>query len=129
MRRRYVMRRDAATGEPHLVELDLAAPRPRGRAPMIIGDLRPYRSMRTGEMITGRAQHREHLQRYGLIELGNEWNAVTRPQRVFGPMPGEIAQDIKREIARDPGERRAEAEQILHDAGYDGPRVDRILKA
>jgi hypothetical protein len=41
-------------------------------APMVIADIQPYRSMATGEMIGGRAQHKEHLKRHGLIELGNE---------------------------------------------------------
>jgi hypothetical protein len=127
MRRRYVMRRDGA-GNFRLVELDLAAPRPPRRGPMIIGDIEPYRSMRTGEIIGGRAQHREHLAQYGLVEVGNEWDAFTRPQRELGPAPGEIRDDIKRELARDPGERRALATEVLHSAGYDGPQIERILK-
>lgn len=121
------MRRDAA-GEPCLVELDLTAPRPPSRAPTVVSDIEPYRSMRTGERIAGRAQHREHLRRFGLVEVGNEWDAFTRPQHPALPAPGEIAADIKREIAREPGERRAEAENVLRGAGYDGPQIDRILK-
>jgi hypothetical protein len=127
MRRRYVLRRDTA-GELRLVELDLTAPRPPSRGPMIISDIEPYRSMRTGERIAGRAQHREHLERHGLIEIGNEWDAFTRPPRELGPAPGEIREDIKRQLARDPGERRAEATEVLHSAGYDGPQIERILK-
>jgi hypothetical protein len=127
MRRRYVMRHDAA-GEFRLVELDLDAPRPPSRAPMIISDIEPYRSMRTGERIAGRAQHREHLGRYGLVEIGNEWDAFTRPHRELGPAPGEIRNDIKRQLARDPGERRAEATEVLHSAGYEAPQIERILK-
>jgi hypothetical protein len=121
MRARYVMR----GGE--LVPWSPPAP-PVARSelpmPMVIGDIEPYRSMRTGEIITGRAQHREHLSRHGLIEVGNE--RLPPPQRVEAP-PGEIVQDIKREIARDPGERRAMATQILHNAGYEGPQVERII--
>lgn len=41
-------------------------------APMVIADIQPYRSMATGEMIGGRAQHREHLKKHGLVEVGNE---------------------------------------------------------
>jgi hypothetical protein len=122
MRRRYVMR----GGE--LVELDLEAPPRPSLAPMVISDIRPYRSMRTGEMITGRAQHREHLNRHGLTEVGNERAAfAARPP--VGPAPGEIGQEIKRQLARDPGERRAEANQVLREAGYQGPQIDRILKS
>lgn len=39
---------------------------------MVIGDIQPYKSMATGEMIMGRAQHREHLKQHRLIEVGNE---------------------------------------------------------
>lgn len=41
-------------------------------APFIIGDIQPYKSMITGEMIHGRAQHRAHLRQHGCIEVGNE---------------------------------------------------------
>lgn len=41
-------------------------------APMIAADIQPYRSMATGEMIQGRAEHREHLRKNHLIEVGNE---------------------------------------------------------
>lgn len=40
--------------------------------PQAMPDIAPYRSMVTGEMITGRAQHREHLKRHDCIEVGNE---------------------------------------------------------
>jgi hypothetical protein len=122
MRRRFVMR----GGE--LVELDLEAPLPPSVAPMVISDIRPYRSMRTREIITGRAQHREHLARYGLTEVGNERTAFA-PRPPVGPAPGEIGQEIKRQLARDPGERNAEANQVLREAGYEGPQIDRILKS
>jgi hypothetical protein len=108
-----------------LVELDLEAPLPPPVAPYVQTDLRAYRSMRTGEIIRGRAEHREHLKRHDLIEVGNErLPPAPRP----GPAPGEIAGDIKRELARDPGERRAIAETALRGAGYAGPQIERILK-
>ena len=108
-----------------LVELDLAAPLPPPVAPAVLGDLAPYRSMRTGRMIRGRAEHREHLRRHDLLEVGNE--RLPLPPAP-GPAPGEIAGDIKRELARDPGERRAQAETALRQAGYQGPQIERILK-
>lgn len=40
--------------------------------PMIISDKVEYRSMMTGEMITSRSQHRDHLKRHGVIEVGEE---------------------------------------------------------
>lgn len=39
---------------------------------MVMDDIAPYRSMVTGEMITSRARHREHLRDHGMTEVGNE---------------------------------------------------------
>lgn len=39
---------------------------------LIIGDLAPYQSMITGEMIDGRVHHRAHLRQHNCIEVGNE---------------------------------------------------------
>jgi hypothetical protein len=52
----------------------------------IVPDYKPYKSMKTGEMIEGRSQHREHLKRYGLIEVGND-SSVTR-KKPSTPAPG-----------------------------------------
>jgi hypothetical protein len=41
-------------------------------APMIMGDIKPYKSMVTGEEITSRSKHREHLRQHGMVEIGNE---------------------------------------------------------
>ena len=41
-------------------------------APFVMDDIKPYRSMATGEMVMGRRQHREHLRANRLIEIGNE---------------------------------------------------------
>lgn len=48
--------------------------------PMIIGDIKPYQSMATGEMIGGRRQHREHLRQHRLIEVGNERQSAPKPR-------------------------------------------------
>lgn len=46
---------------------------PRGPSgPFVMGDISPYQSMITGEVIQGRRQHREHLKQHGCIEVGNE---------------------------------------------------------
>ena len=112
-------------GVRRLVELDRETP--PAAAPAVVADIAPYRSMRTGERIAGRAQHREHLRRHGLVEVGNEWAAFSRGPADPGSAPGEIAREVKRELARDPGERRAEAETLLRRSGYDGPQIDRII--
>src|SRR4051812_27528882 len=73
MKRRFVFRK----GE--FVELDLDAPLPPRRTPYIQSDIGAYRSVLTGEQITSRSEHREHLHRHGVIEVGNEKMSVSRP--------------------------------------------------
>ena len=41
-------------------------------APDVIADNTCYKSMKTGQMITSRTQHKNHLKEHGLIEVGNE---------------------------------------------------------
>ena len=41
-------------------------------APSVIADNTCYKSMKTGQMITSRTQHKNHLKEHGLIEVGNE---------------------------------------------------------
>jgi hypothetical protein len=52
----------------------------------ILPDYKPYRSMKTGEMIEGRAQHREHLKRHSLIEIGNDSSVMQK--KPSAPAPG-----------------------------------------
>jgi hypothetical protein len=54
-----------------LVEKSKAAPL-EGSAPFVMGDLQPYKSMVTGEMVTSRSRHRSILREHGLTEVGNE---------------------------------------------------------
>ena len=39
---------------------------------LVMPEIEPYKSMITGEVITSRAKHREHLKKHGCKELGNE---------------------------------------------------------
>lgn len=57
-------------------------------APMVLGDIQPYQSMQTGEMITSRSSHREHLKQHGLIEVGNEVNYLKESRKKPEPPPG-----------------------------------------
>ncbi len=41
-------------------------------APMVMNDIAGYKSMATGEWISSRSVHRDHLKRHGLVEIGNE---------------------------------------------------------
>jgi hypothetical protein len=43
-----------------------------GKQVHVVRDIDPYKSMITGEMITSRSQHRDHLKRHNCIEVGNE---------------------------------------------------------
>ena len=54
-------------------------------APMVAGDIQPYQSMVTGEMIGSRSQHRAHLKQHGVVEVGNE--KLPTPKKM-APPPG-----------------------------------------
>lgn len=45
---------------------------------LVMPDIEPYQSMATGEMITSRSQHREHLKIHRLNEIGNETAYIER---------------------------------------------------
>jgi len=53
--------------------------------PMVMGDIQPYQSMATGEVITSRSRHREHLKQHGLIEVGNETKYISQQKRQEPP--------------------------------------------
>lgn len=66
MRRRFIYPSDGS--EPFEVEASFV-PTPRV---YVQGDIQPYRSMVTGEMIESRSHHRAHLKQHGKVEIGNE---------------------------------------------------------
>jgi len=82
-RRSYVQLPDGS-----LVPKEDYSPTPRVH---VMGDIDPYKSMATGEMIQGRRQHREHLRQHQLIELGNEPIRKQPPRQVGG-----IKEDLHR---------------------------------
>lgn len=43
---------------------------------MVIGDIAPYKSMVDGTMVMGRAQHKEHLKRHNVIEVGDQQHTL-----------------------------------------------------
>jgi len=63
----------------------------------VITDIEPYQSMKTGEMIQGRRQHREHLREHGLIEVGNE----TKYLQPYGARPLDGLKERIADIARE----------------------------
>lgn len=40
--------------------------------PHVIADIQPYKSIVTGEAVTSRKAHREHLKRNDLVEVGDQ---------------------------------------------------------
>ena len=65
MRKRYIQ----IDGELHEVSNDYVT---EPRAPLIMGDIKPYKSMIDGSEITSRSKHREHLRANDCFEIGNE---------------------------------------------------------
>jgi hypothetical protein len=61
----------------------------------IMPDIAPYQSMKTGEMICGRAAHREHLKKHNLQEIGNETKYLQ--PKTYKPDPS-IREDIGRAV-------------------------------
>lgn len=53
---------------------------PVAEGPMLIDDIQPYQSQVTGEWITSRSQHREHLRMHGCVEVGDQTHYL-QPQR------------------------------------------------
>lgn len=53
----------------------------------IMGDIKPYRSMITGEEITSRSKHREHLRMHDCVEIGND-SSLHRQHQALRPPPG-----------------------------------------
>ena len=104
---RRTFRFDKTRGKVVEVHRDMCETRPQ-----VMPDVAPYRSVITGEIIGGRAQHREHLRRHGCEEVGNE-----RPElkpRDFTPDRGEI-KDAVREANRQLQWGEAPSMSQLHD--------------
>ncbi len=86
MKRRYVY--DAAHDK--MVEVTYGDTRPIEPAAgvLVIPDIKPYKSMITGEEITSRSRHREHLKAHGCIEVGDQVNYMVKNIRRPEPPPG-----------------------------------------
>lgn len=54
---------------------------------MVIGDIQPYRSMVDGTMVMGRAEHREHLKKHNVIEVGDQQHTL-KPYGQYRSPPG-----------------------------------------
>ena len=72
---------------------------------MIVPDIEPYQSMITGEMITSRSKHREHLREHNCVEIGNDYqHQLTH----YDKMP-DVAPQQRHELIR------AQIDAMSHD--------------
>lgn len=67
-------------------------------APDVMGDIQPYRSMITGEMITSRSQHREHLKAHGMVEVGNDSSLYQKPTGLKVSNPEQIREILRAQV-------------------------------
>lgn len=75
-------------------------PRDEYRAPaatgvQIVRDIDPYRSTITGERITSRSHHRDHLRAHNCIEVGNEFTQA-KPNFAVRGLRGDILRSMGR---------------------------------
>lgn len=71
----------------------------QGQFPTVMPDIKPYQSMITGEIITSRSKHREHLREHGCVEIGNEALKTTQYYQNIGDVaPRERHELIKAQI-------------------------------
>lgn len=64
---------------------------------MVMPDIKPYRSMIDGSMITSRSEHRAHLKQHGCVEVGNDAHAIAA--NAYKNLPDPTAQS-RRELIR-----------------------------
>lgn len=62
----------------------------------VMGDIQPYKSMVTGEMIMSRSQHRKHLIQHKVIEVGNEKMVERKPEVKMPDLKAELARQLYR---------------------------------
>jgi hypothetical protein len=62
----------------------------------IMGDIKPYKSMVTGEMIEGRKAHRDHLKRHNVIEVGNDKvSQAAKPDRLKETIARQVYEKLR----------------------------------
>lgn len=90
MRRKFVQ----INGE--LIEVSLSY-KPIARTE-VVGEIKPYKSMINGEMITSRAQHREHLKKHNCVEVGNDIPKDLTPKGIPDVSPQRRRELIRAQI-------------------------------
>ena len=72
---------------------------------LIVPDIAPYQSMITGEMITSRSKHREHLRQHDCFEVGNE----LKPMLTYYDNLPDVAPQQRHELIK------AQVDAMSHD--------------
>ena len=67
------------------------------KAHEVMRDIKPYKSMITGEIISSRSKHRQHLKDHGCIEVGNETAPILNQ---YKNIPDKLAASRKEIIRR-----------------------------
>ena len=65
---------------------------------MIMPDIAPYQSQVTGEMITSRSRHREHLRQHNMVEVGNDSSLYKPYQGIPDVNPEQRKEVLRREV-------------------------------
>lgn len=71
--------------------VEITGDREPTRSHQVMPDIAPYQSTVTGEMITSRSAHREHLKAHSLVEVGNE-------TKYLQPKPKQLPPGLKQRI-------------------------------
>ncbi len=62
----------------------------------VMPDIQPYQSMADGSMITSRSQHREHLAKHGLVEIGNETKYLVKHKKQIPSAKPQLIEAVQR---------------------------------
>lgn len=87
---------------------------PQSQTHLVMPDIKPYQSMVTGEMISSRSKHREHLREHGCIEIGNE----TKPLFDYYKNLPDVAPQQRHELIR------SQIDAMTHDQFRKAIKVD-----
>lgn len=71
---------------------------PMPDAPMIVGDIKPYRSQIDGTVISSRSQHREHLKAHGCVEVGDQTKELLKARPNYDVRPEQRKELIRAQV-------------------------------
>lgn len=65
---------------------------------IVMPDIQPYQSMVTGELITSRSRHREHLKQHGMIEVGNDSSLTKKYEGMPDTNPAQRREILRHQV-------------------------------